>query len=180
MLPPPIFAPAPIVICGRVEFPTPRRMMVPPVLPLTRSNVPSPLPATAGSPSSKFSTGPEPVPCTAAPLARVRFSRETKMISDPVKGLPALSTVRFLVATATVFPAALEVRRPPISRLSALKLFSCGALSTRVPGVPPLPVALIRILPGLLISTRLPRPPAGGTALTRPSIIRLVVALKER
>ena len=84
-------------------------------------------------------------------------------MSEPVSGVPALSTVRFRVVTATVVPVGPNVRWPPTSRLSALKLFNCEALSTRVPGAPPVPVALMRMSPGLFRSTRLPRPPGGAT-----------------
>jgi hypothetical protein len=110
----------------------------------------------------------------------MRFSRAVRMMSLPVSGAPSLSRVRFLVEVETVMPPWLWVRMPPMSRESAPKLLRSEEESVRMPGAPPVPVALMRMSTGLLISMRAPRAEAGVVAATAPAMEKSVEAVKER
>ena len=65
------------------------------------------------------------------------------MISGPLKGVPALSTVILPVVTFTVAVPAPRVRTPPMSRLPACQELRSDELEHRVPGGPDVPEAVI-------------------------------------
>ena len=172
-------APAPINICGSVPPPTPRLMIEPPADPLTLSNVPSPLPTTAESPKTNSWGTPAPVPRISEPAATLNNPLETRMMSVPRSGSPAVWTVKFRVVTPTTIPAGVVTRCPPTNKLSAPKRFNCETLSAKTPAPPPVPSALIKMSPGLLRSTSAPNPPANVPDPTRPFNTMELVALSE-
>ncbi len=85
-----IEAPAPMVRFGAVsEVLTPWRVNVAFGSPVTRINVPSPLPATVVLPMVRFSWPVDTTPdcCIDAPGARLSVWLETRMISLPESGV---------------------------------------------------------------------------------------------
>ena len=163
------FTPPPTTRLGIADELTPLRTTgeMPP--PLTRTKAPSPLPRLSASPRRSASRLP------STPVARMReffsslsSSSATRMMSEPVSAAPELSRVTLPELTVSVLPSGPKLRSPPMSRLSAPKLFSSFELSTSCPLVPPPPDSLIRMSAALLISITLPRPVPEVVEITPP------------
>jgi hypothetical protein len=146
----------------------------------TRTREPFPLPGVASEPRVIEPIGRLPLAVIAEFSPRIRLSLAVRMMSLPIRGTPSLSRVRFSVEVETVMLPWLWVRTPPMSSESAPKLFKSEEERARIPGAPPVPVVLIRMSTGLLMSMSAPRAEAGVVAATAPAMEKFVEAVYER
>ena len=162
--PPSSLTPAPMASCAELVEEIPLRR-TPAFLSAERRS-------RAPSPDRRSESAPDKVPLEARddPCSSVTRSFATRTRSCAARVDPLLSTVTLPAETVTCVPAAVTLRRPPMSRLSAPNESRVSESRKTVPGNGLRVPDVITVASGVLISMLAPRPLATEEEATFPRI----------